>query len=69
MATGCFLNVTDANIVLAPYVNRKDELTMQQGCLIWGWRVFIPPKLRSRVLAELRTGHPGFVRMKGVALS
>ncbi len=69
VTTGRFLNVTDANNMLAPYVNRKDELTMQQGCLMWGWRVVIPPKLRSRVLAELHTGHPGVVRMKAVARS
>ncbi|XP_051983106.1 uncharacterized protein K02A2.6-like [Xyrauchen texanus] len=69
VATGQFSQVTDANNVLAPYVNRKDELTTQQGCLMWGWRVVIPPKLRSRVLAELHTGHPGIVRMKAVARS
>lgn len=69
VATGRFSQVTDANNVLAPYVNRKDELTTQQGCLMWGWRVVIPPKLRSRVLAELHTGHPGVVRMKAVARS
>ncbi len=34
VATGHFLNVTDANNMLAPYVNRKDELTTQQGCLM-----------------------------------
>ncbi len=50
-------------------MNRKDELTTQQGCLMWGWRVVIPPKLRSRVLAELHTGHLGVVRMKAVARS
>ncbi len=69
VTTGRFLNVTNANNMLAPYVNRKDELTTQQGCLMWGWRVVIPPKLRSRVLAELDTGHPGVVRMKAVARS
>ncbi|XP_048031439.1 uncharacterized protein K02A2.6-like [Megalobrama amblycephala] len=69
VATGHFSQVTDTNNVLGPYVNRKDELTMQQGCLMWGWRVVIPPKLRSRVLAELHTGHPGVVRMKAVARS
>lgn len=69
VATGRFPNLTDANNVLAPYVSRKDELTMQQGCLMWGWRVVIPPKLRSRVPAELHTGHLGVVGMKVVARS
>ncbi|KAI2644081.1 hypothetical protein H4Q32_030666 [Labeo rohita] len=69
VATGCFPHVTDANDLLAPYVNRRDELTMQHGCLMWGWRVVIPPKLRPKVLAELYTGHPGVIRMKAVARS
>lgn len=53
MALDIFSHLTD---VLVLYVNRKDELTMQQGCYMRGWRVVIPPKLRSRGLAELNTG-------------
>lgn len=49
VADGKFPSETDANSVLAPYVYRKDELTSQQGCLMWGWRVIIPPKLDIHV--------------------
>ena len=32
---------------LQPYNRRADELTMEEGCLLWGNRVIIPPKLQS----------------------
>nr|XP_054596817.1 uncharacterized protein K02A2.6-like [Nothobranchius furzeri] len=48
---------------------RRHELTIQQGCLMWGVRVIVPPKLRSGVLQELHTAHPGMVRMKSLARS
>ncbi|XP_058034327.1 uncharacterized protein K02A2.6-like, partial [Ahaetulla prasina] len=35
----------------------------------WGDRVVIPEKLRKRVLDLLHEGHPGIVRMKGLARS
>ncbi|XP_058024065.1 uncharacterized protein K02A2.6-like, partial [Ahaetulla prasina] len=37
--------------------------------LLWGDRVVIPEKLRKRVLDLLHEGHPGIVRMKGLARS
>ncbi|XP_056138804.1 uncharacterized protein K02A2.6-like [Lampris incognitus] len=46
-----------------------NDLTIQQGCLMWGTRVVVPPKLRPRVLNELHTAHPGVVRMKSLARS
>ncbi|CAC5375274.1 unnamed protein product [Mytilus coruscus] len=33
----------------APYHSRRNELTVHQGCLMWGVRVIIPSKLRSQV--------------------
>ena len=38
---------------LKPYFSRKDELSVQDGCLLWGNRVVIPPKERARVVEEL----------------
>lgn len=54
---------------LQPYMSRRDELTVQSGCLLWGYRVIIPPPLREKVLSELHTGHCGVVRMKEIARS
>ena len=52
---------------LKPYRQRKDEITAEGNCLLWGSRVVIPTKLRERVLEELHDGHPGVVRMKQAA--
>ncbi|XP_021339765.1 uncharacterized protein K02A2.6-like, partial [Mizuhopecten yessoensis] len=54
---------------LKHYAARKTELTVHQGCHLWGMRVIIPPKLRRDLLSELHQGHIGVVKMKAVALS
>lgn len=54
---------------LQPYLVRRNELTVQFGCLLWGFRVIIPPPLRRQVLEELHSGHCGMVRMKEIARS
>eukprot|EP00079_Xenopus_tropicalis_P035717 XP_017949488.1 PREDICTED: uncharacterized protein K02A2.6-like [Xenopus tropicalis] len=46
---------------------KRDELSIDQGCLLWGIRVVIPPKYRHRLLHELHEGHPGVNRMKARA--
>ena len=30
---------------LTPYIRRKDELSLQNGCILWGARVVVPPNL------------------------
>ncbi|KAI4883685.1 hypothetical protein NFI96_009381, partial [Prochilodus magdalenae] len=54
---------------LKPYLFRRNDLTVQAGCLLWGQRVIIPPSLRKRVLQQLHSGHCGIVRMKELARS
>lgn len=54
---------------LKPYLVRQNELSVQSGCLLWGYRVIIPPPLRNKVLTELHTGHCGVIRMKEIARS
>ena len=54
---------------LKPYFTRKDELSGQDGCLLWGNRVVVPPKERARVVEELHETHPGICRMKALARS
>ena len=49
---------------LKPYFNRKTELSVDRGCLVWGSRVVIPPKYHDAVLSELHDMHPGIVKMK-----
>lgn len=54
---------------LTPYLRRKDELSIQDGCVLWGSRVVVPPKLRFRLMEELHMGHSGSSRMKELARS
>ena len=38
---------------LQPYFQRKNELTTDQGCILWGLRVVIPQKFQERLLNEI----------------
>ena len=51
--------------VLKPFSNHSCELTIEEGCLMWGIKVIVP----SKVLSELHTDHPGICRMKALARS
>ena len=51
-----------------PYANRKLELSVDSGCVLWGARVIIPTSLRSVVLNELHEVHTRVVRMKSRSL-
>ena len=55
----------DAN--LCPYSLRKNELSVQNNCVLWEIRVVIPPAGQTLVLEKLHQGHPGVSRMKGLA--
>ena len=54
---------------IKPYFNRKDEISLHHGCLMWGARVIVPPPGRIDLLNELHDTHPGIVRMKALARS
>ena len=54
---------------LVPFKNKKDELTLEQGCLLWGTRVVIPTSLQKEVLKELHETHPQITKMKALARS
>ena len=45
------------------------ELTVEEGCLLWGGRVIIPHYLQEKVMAELHKEHLGIANMKAVAQS
>lgn len=50
---------------LKPYLNRRDELNVYQGCVTLGNRLIIPNILREKVMTELHSGHIGIFKMKG----
>ena len=59
---------------LKPFYQHKDQLTTDQGCLLWGTHMIIPKVLQSRLLQlqsqllqELHFTHPGMVKMKLLA--
>lgn len=60
------MNVDDA---FKPFYLKKDELTIEDNVLMWGYRVVIPVKLRDNVLANLHAAHSGIVKMKSRARS
>jgi hypothetical protein len=54
---------------MQPYFQRRNEISLQDGILMWGSRVIIPDKGRHTLLEELHNGHPGIVKMKSLARS
>ena len=40
-----------------PYFSHREELSVDQGCLLWGLRVVIPGRYRDRLLDELDQEH------------
>ena len=47
---------------LNQYHSKRAELSVHEGCILWGTRVVIPDRGRE-VLQELLQGHPGISRM------
>lgn len=52
-----------------PYSQRKLELSVKDGCVLWGARVVVPQRCRKAILKQLHHTHPGISRMKGLARS
>ncbi|CAI5670816.1 unnamed protein product [Oreochromis niloticus] len=52
-----------------PYRQRQQELSVQDGCVLWGARVVIPERGRRPLLEQLHPSHPGMSHMKGLARS
>jgi len=54
---------------LKSYHQKQDQLSSNQGCVLWGTRVVIPQVLQAYLLKELHYTHPGIVKMKLLARS
>ena len=54
---------------LKPFFSRRQELTIEDECLLWGMRVVIPKALQVPLLQELHRDHPSISRMKALARS
>ena len=55
------------DLTLKAYYVRKDELSIDNDCVLWGVRVIIPTKLRKSVMQLLHDTHIGSARMKAQA--
>ena len=55
--------------MLQPYHTKLAELSVEEGCLLWGRRVIIPQRLQEVISQELHREHMGIARMKAVARS
>ena len=54
---------------LKGYAAHKDELSLQDGLLLWGSRVVISAKGQRQVLDILHESYPGISKMKALARS
>lgn len=52
-----------------PYKNKQNELSVESGCLLWGYRTIIPTRLRNPILIDLHKSHLGIVKTKALARS
>ena len=43
---------------IKPYYNKGNELSIEEGIILWGLMVIIPVKFRNKVLEELHQNHP-----------
>ena len=60
-------NSSEADLI--PYQRRKNELSVHDGCVMWGCGVIVPPPGHDKIIQELHEGHPGIMRMKALARS
>ena len=61
--------IDDPEPAIKPYFNRSSELSVLDGCILWGARVVIPSPGRKTILQELHLAHPGISKMKALARS
>lgn len=57
------------NNELKPYFSRKNEMTIEQGCLMWGYRLIVPETCKNKILLEIHSSHMGIVKSKALARS
>lgn len=52
---------------LKPFYQKRFELSIDEGCILWGLRVVIPKRYQNKIIDMLHTGHPGMSRMKSLS--
>lgn len=64
---GTVSKLTDS--IYESFRNKSNELTVESGCILWGYRTVLPEKLRKQVLLDLHKSHLGIVKTKSLARS
>ena len=59
----------EADDATKTYFEKQLEMSLEEGCVMWGRRVVIPNILRNKVLEILHNQHTGMTRMKMLARS
>ena len=62
-------NTDEHREALRPYRQHKEELSLQDGCILWGSRVVVPEQGWKLVIEELHAEHQGISRMKSLGRS
>lgn len=64
---GTVRELKEANFI--PFHSKSEELSVESGCILWGYRTVVPTKLRNQILIELHKSHLGIVKTKSLARS
>lgn len=68
----CFMGWSenkDIPVEIKPYFYRRNELHLEHGCILWGYRVVIPSSLQQIILQEIHSSHLGINKCKSIARS
>jgi len=50
-----------------PFIPKHTELSIEYGCLMWGYSTIVPKKLYKEVLEPVHRSHLGIVKTKALA--
>lgn len=50
-----------------PFYVRRTEMYIEHGCILYKYRIVIPPKLQKQVLGDIHDGHLGMIKMKSIS--
>lgn len=73
LVAGVYKHVMEAwpsqiEVHLKVFFTKINDLTTEQGCVLWGTRITIlPQKMRKAVLKQIHSGHQGIVKTKALA--
>ncbi|XP_066598829.1 uncharacterized protein [Prorops nasuta] len=66
---GTWPNASEMNDYEKLFYTKRDELTVEKDCYMWGYRFVAPESVRKCILTELHASHFGIVKMKMLARS